>query len=42
MIESNELVNIKGGAAKWIIIGGSIFSFLVGLVDGFLRPVKCN
>lgn len=43
MVLSNEyLMNVSGGGVgKWIIIGG-VVTFLVGVVDGFLRPLKCN
>mgnify|MGYP003305308979 CR=1 FL=1 len=42
MIETSELVEIRGGASKWILIGGAVLTFLVGLIDGYIRPVKCN
>lgn len=44
MIEERELSTIKGGAVNWCVIGigGTIISFLIGLVDGYLRPLKCR
>lgn len=44
MVTENELVEIKGGAVNWaaIGIGGSIISFIIGLIDGYLRPLKCR
>lgn len=37
-----ELKGIEGGGAWAIagIIGGIIF--LIGVIDGFVRPLKCN
>ena len=44
MIEENELTLIKGGAAKWALVGaiGTAITFIVGLIDGYLRPLKCR
>ncbi|UKI57869.1 MAG: hypothetical protein L6V81_11520 [Clostridium sp.] len=44
MIKEAELKEIQGGAVNWTIvgIGGSVISFLIGLVDGYLRPLKCR
>lgn len=46
MLTKNELVEVKGGATKafaGIALGvGAIISFIIGVVDGYLRPVKCN
>lgn len=43
-IKEKELKNIKGGAISiWGglgIVSGVIF--LIGVIDGFVRPVKCN
>lgn len=39
-----ELTNIQGGATKigvYIVIGGLI-TLVVGIIDGYLRPLKCN
>lgn len=41
MISKTELLEVKGGFGKWIGIG-AILTFIVGLVDGYLRPLKCN
>ena len=43
MITESELKEIKGGG-HWVIVGvgGSIISFIIGLVDGYLRPLKCR
>lgn len=43
-LENNELQEITGGGIKYgiaAIIGG-ILTFLVGVVDGYLRPLSCN
>ena len=42
-MQKEELINIKGGA-NWVAwgIGSTLVSFLIGLVDGYLRPLKCN
>ena len=46
MIELNkeELKEINGGFTtlyKIIFVGG-IITFIIGLIDGFTRPLKCN
>lgn len=46
VLENNELINIVGGAStKKIGIGiiiAALGSFIIGIVDGFLRPLACN
>lgn len=44
MIVQSELLEIKGGAAKWVIgLGiGSVITFIIGVIDGYLRPISCN
>lgn len=39
-----ELLKINGGAISWTVMGiiGGVVVFVIGLVDGFLRPLKCN
>ena len=45
-LNNQELINIKGGAAyKNIGIGiilSALGSFIVGIIDGYLRPLKSN
>ena len=43
-MNNEELLNTKAGISKGIIIGGIsiIISFLIGVVDGYLRPLSCN
>ena len=42
-LTNNELLNIKGGSTNWtaISIVGTIVSFIAGIIDGYLRPIKC-
>ncbi len=43
-LKDNELKKVEGGGVNiglWIGIGAGI-SFLIGLVDGIIRPLKCN
>ncbi|MFA5602479.1 MAG: class IIb bacteriocin, lactobin A/cerein 7B family [Bacilli bacterium] len=38
-----ELKSIEGGISHWAvagIIGGIIF--IIGVIDGFIRPLKCR
>ena len=39
-----ELMNVKGGVSKSIIVGavGAIITFLIGVFDGYFRPLSCN
>lgn len=43
-LEKNEMMMINGGAVNlgfWALIGSGIV-FMIGLIDGFVRPLKCN
>lgn len=43
-LKEKELNNITGGigvVGKFMIAGG-IIAFLIGIIDGFTRPLKCN
>ena len=42
MLTNEELINTKGGI-NWVLVGvgGAIISFLIGIVDGYTRPLKC-
>lgn len=43
-LNKQEMLNIKGGTVNfglWGLIGGGIV-FLIGLIDGYVRPLKCN
>ncbi len=39
-----ELVEVSGGAIRYGILAtiGAALVFLAGVVDGFIRPLKCN
>ena len=43
-MSNEELLNIKAGVSKGVIIGvsGAIITFLIGLFDGYFRPLSCN
>ena len=43
-MSDEELMNIKGGMAKSLFYGiiVSSITFLVGLIDGIIRPLNCN
>jgi len=42
-LEKNELMNIEGGISAWGAIGiGAAVVFVIGVIDGFFRPLKCN
>lgn len=44
MLSNDELYNIKAGAFNTgiasIIIAGIVF--IIGIIDGYFRPLKCN
>lgn len=43
-LEKRELLNVQGGgisAGLLTCIGAGIV-FLIGVIDGFVRPLKCN
>lgn len=43
-IESKELEKVKGGGiSPWAAIGiGAVLVFIIGVYDGFTRPLSCN
>lgn len=43
-LTDKELMKIEGGAVKLgLIVGiGAGITFLIGLIDGIIRPLKCN
>lgn len=43
-LQKEELVDIIGGASKLTIgvIIGIVGTLLAGILDGFMRPLKCN
>jgi len=43
ILNEKELKEINGGWSLTSILGiGSIFTFLIGIVDGYLRPLSCR
>jgi len=46
-ITNEELQSINGGvlkiaASKFLVAAGAAVSFLIGLVNGYQRPLSCN
>ena len=43
-INNLEMQRINGGAIKWGIIAGigGFASFIIGVIDGWMNPKKCN
>lgn len=44
MLDKKELLQINGGGISigvWTLIGAGVV-FLIGVIDGFVRPLKCN
>lgn len=44
VLSKEELYNINGGGIKFGVYAaiGCFITFIVGIVDGFLRPLSCN
>ena len=43
-ITDNELYAVHGGGIGWGIAGliAGFLTFVIGVVDGYMRPLKCN
>lgn len=41
-LEENELRDIYGGGFGFLIAIGAFVTFLIGVIDGYVRPLKCN
>ncbi len=43
-LTKNELLQITGGAIDLGLLTaiGAAITFIAGVIDGFLRPIKCN
>jgi hypothetical protein len=44
MLTKEEMLNIYGGAVSWGIVGAIAAGvvFIIGIIDGYLRPLKCR
>ena len=43
VLDEKELIKIEGGAKySFLIAIGAIGTFIAGIIDGILRPLKCN
>lgn len=43
IINDENLNNIQGGGWKMVAVGvGMILTIIVGIADGYMRPLKCN
>ena len=43
LLERKELNNIYGGFGWSIIVGiGALITLVIGIVDGYVRPLKCR
>lgn len=43
ILKENDLIKIQGGAKySFLIALGAIGVFIAGVIDGILRPLKCN
>lgn len=43
-LQDEELMTLTGGAVNyglWTIVGG-VITFVIGIIDGYLRPLACN
>ena len=42
-LTKKELLDINGGIGAWAVIGiAAGIIFLIGAIDGYVRPMKCN
>ena len=43
-ISSLEMQSVNGGAIKWGVVAGfgAFASFIIGVIDGWMHPKKCN
>ena len=44
MLSNEDLYDVKAGAIKASVLGLIIagITFVVGVIDGYIRPLKCN
>ena len=43
-LTEEELILVEGGAVSWALVAAIAagVTFLIGVVDGIVRPLKCN
>lgn len=42
-LTNEELLNVHAGAIKtWAVVAIGVFIFAAGVIDGYLRPLKCR
>ena len=42
MLEDLYLKNISGGGYTFLAVIAGIVTFIAGVIDGYVRPLKCN
>ena len=44
VLNKEEMIKVNGGGVSaWAIFGiGAAIVFIAGIIDGFVRPLKCN
>jgi len=41
-LKKDELMNVSGGGLGLGLLIGAGVVFLIGVIDGYIRPLKCN
>ncbi len=43
-LNEKQMLDVNGGAVKWGVIAGfgAFASFVIGVIDGWMNPQKCN
>lgn len=41
-LDNNELKQINGGGVGTLLLIGGGIVFLIGVIDGYVRPLACN
>ena len=41
-ISNNELKQINGGGLGLGLLLGGLATFIIGIIDGYVRPLKCR
>lgn len=41
-LDNNELMKVSGGGFGLGLLIGAGIVFLIGVIDGYVRPLKCN